>query len=456
MGCVLRVLAIGITLATAFVAKPANAATCTYPQKSCGIKCIPFGDVCCPYGTGGLQSFACPDGSGCCGAVCMAAGRRCCMKSNGWSCPAGYTCNATKSTCEPPGTGGGGGGGSTGGSCAAGTVPCGAGCIEAGLVCCETYACGASQVCGANKTCLTSGTGSSSPAPSPAPTSPFGCSAVGGGVSLAWGLLAPLSALARARRRRAAPMLRIGLVAALVVLALPQDALGMDSRGKLPSTLRDGWLLAQAEKVDVIKTRDGRVHTGQVLNELRSGYLFRPAAGGAAYVVSFDEIEDLQLSTAGAPPSGSPQPAVDPAPPGRAPPPSLRPSPPTAVTSQARLLEAELAELKGSSASLGSPIGMIVVGLGSTILCVLFAGGLFGSTSATIALTIVAGLAAGVFTIAGVVGLIRGIMSNVARNRRIDEIDGELLQLRQSFAPAGGPGFATWASPRPSVLLARF
>lgn len=79
----------------------------------------------------------------------------------------------------------------------------------------------------------------------------------------------------------------------------------------------DGWLLAQAPDssspgFDVITTKDGKVHTGKIVRETSTGYLFK-AANDDARVIPFAEIVDIQStkpSQRSAPTVTQPPPAV--------------------------------------------------------------------------------------------------------------------------------------------------
>ena len=47
------------------------------------------------------------------------------------------------------------------------------------------------------------------------------------------------------------------------------------------------------EAYDVVSTIDGKVHTGKVLKELESGFLFKPVEG-RTFVIKFEDVKDMQ------------------------------------------------------------------------------------------------------------------------------------------------------------------
>lgn len=104
-------------------------------------------------GGGGDVVLACAPGQVSCAGGCIPDGTVCCgVATNGSGlpvyCPAGNSCSADGT--PPYGWSCNGGGG---GSCGAGQVECGNGCIPSGSVCCDTYYCPAGNSCGGNNTC---------------------------------------------------------------------------------------------------------------------------------------------------------------------------------------------------------------------------------------------------------------------------------------------------------------
>lgn len=66
---------------------------------------------------------------------------------------------------------------------------------------------------------------------------------------------------------------------------------------------------------DLIRTKDGRLHVGRIIDRTPAGYLFRADADGTSYVIDYTTVEDVKSTSTTAPTTASPEPIRPPDPP---------------------------------------------------------------------------------------------------------------------------------------------
>jgi len=251
-------------------------------------------------------------------------------------------------------------------------------------------------------------------------------------------------------------------VRSVSLLAGPSDAtpsaVGLGEAGRA-----HGWLLAQADQIERIKTRDGRVHVGKVLKEEQRGYLFREL-DGTTYVIEYDQIvpgataaprEQPAPSEGSAPPTSyspppvgelSAPPLLTPEPLEPAPAESGRPS--AAQRSRIREIERELADEREGGLPIVAPLVTFGLSLGFDGLALAGCAGSFGSVAAATGLITIAALMGTAFGIVGTVLMFRYAINGSRRAGRIKEYENELHRLRKGFSQAEPQG--------PLVVVARF
>lgn len=58
--------------------------------------------------------------------------------------------------------------------------------------------------------------------------------------------------------------------------------------------------------VDVIRTKDGLLHVGRIVDRVPTGYLFRSEQEGTTYVIEYQAVDDVKSTTAAVPPAVTP------------------------------------------------------------------------------------------------------------------------------------------------------
>lgn len=196
-------------------------------------------------------------------------------------------------------------------------------------------------------------------------------------------------------------------------------------------------LVADAEHYDVIKTKDGAVHTGQILRETQQGYLFKEATG-ATHVIVFTDIDSIQSTGpagSGAPTGPTAAPAV---------PAAGKPSP----ADTARKAELER-DLKASHADLDSwnytnPIIYAVLGAVQIVLALVIPMSAYSYD-----LLMAGGL---LFLVGG--GVIYGLVVAVVRSSIQDDITRDETELHALDLQGARGLLAPGAVPM--TVLARF